>query len=272
MSFDTYETSLESGSPVELYEFALGNEVFYFTNSEDPFTYGIYTYAPVEISRSEVIIGQDERQQLFNITMPAIQEFVRNYLVTSPGQRATLTLYRIHRYDTEPQERHLAFKGIVRSVSFSKQGEDAQIGVMPLTGALGRVFPRFTYQGLCNHVLGDTGCKVDIGSFTYNANVTAITGDQYTVPGLIAKGTGWAIGGFITDQLNREYRLIISQSGDVVRVLLPFPAAIVSVGTSVDVIAGCDHSIGTCSVKFNNVTNYGGFQYGPVKNPFATGL
>ena len=50
-------------------------------------------------------------------------------------------------------------------------------------------------------------------------------------------------------------------------------------GSTVVVLAGCDHSVTTCDTKFNtpedtqsNVINYGGFPFVPGKNPFETGL
>lgn len=74
-----------------------------------------------------------------------------------------------------------------------------------------------------------------------------------------------------------DHRLILSQSGDDVTLLLPFPETIV--GSTVVLLAGCDHSITTCDTKFNtpedtlsNVINYGGFAFVPNKNPFETGL
>lgn len=272
MSYQTYEVSQASGSPIELYDIAIASETFHFTSGEDSWTFGITVYEPVEVSRSEISIGPDERTGIVNIMLPASHVFVRKYIQSAPGSKATMSIWRMHRTDTPTFERTLIWKGLVRSVAFTRQGEEASMGVMPITGALGRAFPRFTYQSLCNHTVYDTGCKVDSGVFTYSANVTAVVNDQITVPGLTAKGAGWAIAGYVTDQQNRDFRLVIAQSGDVLKLLLPFSAEIVTVGTSVDVVAGCDHTIATCKTKFNNVINYGGFQFVPTKNPFATGL
>lgn len=272
MSFNAFEISAASGSPIELYDFAIASDTYYFTSSEESVTVGINEYLPIEVSRSDISIGPDERAQIINVTLPAFHPFVRKYIAMAPGSRSTMSLWKLHRYDTPTPERILMWKGVVRSVAFTEQGIKAVVGIMPLTGALGRAFPRFTYQGLCNHALYDTGCKVAEASFTYTANITAISGDQYTVPGLIVKGAGWAVAGFMTDQANIDYRMIIAQSSDVVRLLLPFDTDVVDVGTSVDVLAGCDHSLATCKTKFNNVINYGGFKFVPTKNPFATGL
>ena len=54
--------------------------------------------------------------------------------------------------------------------------------------------------------------------------------------------------------------------------LLPFNTTDVDVGTSVEVFAGCDHSLATCKAQYDNVANYGGFAFVPLRNPFESGL
>ena len=48
--------------------------------------------------------------------------------------------------------------------------------------------------------------------------------------------------------------------------------AIPTLGQTVDVFAGCDHSLAICESKFANVINYGGFPFVPIKNPFNSSL
>lgn len=274
MSFDANEISLESGSPVELYELSIDQESFYFTSSEDSFTFGIKTYDPVEVSRSNITVGTEERTQTISFSLPTGHPFVQKYVNVVPGQKATLTIFRFHRYDSPtPQQQVTMFKGLVQSVAFTQNAETAQVAVMPLTGSLGRQIPRFTYQGICNHALFDDGCKVDAGSFEYIGNASAVSGDLITVDGLLgANGAGWATGGYIQDTTGLDFRLVLSQTTDVVRVLLPFPPDLSILNTDVSVFAGCDHTLPVCKTKFNNVINYGGFQFVPTKNPFSTGL
>jgi hypothetical protein len=40
-------------------------------------------------------------------------------------------------------------------------------------------------------------------------------------------------------------------------------------GTTVTLFPGCDHTLATCSGKFSNTANYGGFPFMPTKNPFG---
>lgn len=273
MAFQTNEISLEGGSPIELYELNIDQETFYFTSSEEPFEFVNHVYDPVEVSRSTITVGTEERTQTISFNLPTAHPFVQKFVDVVPGKKATLTIFRFHRYDTAPQERVTMFKGLVQSVAFTKNAEVAKVAVMPLTGSLGRQIPRVTYQGVCNHVLFDARCKVDAGSFEYVGNASAINGDLITVDGLLgAKGAGWATGGFIQDDAGSDFRLILSQATNDVRVLIPFSNQTPIIGTDVSVFAGCAHTLAVCKTKFNNVINYGGFQFVPTKNPFATGL
>lgn len=273
MSFLAYETSLETGTPTELYEISAGGETYRFSSSEDDYVFGSETYLGSSVHRTNIGVGQDQRTQLINFELPSTHPFVQRYVLIVPGQRATLSVFRFHRLDTPGLERVLTFKGIVRSVAFTRQGNSAQVAVMPLTGGLSRQIPRFTYQAPCNHVLFDARCKVPLDATNgYTGLVSAVSGSTVSVNGLSAKGAGWAIGGYITNATTDDYRLIIGQTGDVITLLVPFPLSMAVLGENFTVTAGCDHSIATCKTKFDNVINYGGFAFVPTKNPFETGL
>src|SRR3546814_2715916 len=40
-------------------------------------------------------------------------------------------------------------------------------------------------------------------------------------------------------------------------------------GTAISLYPGCDHRRMTCKDKFNNILNYGGFDWIPTKNPMG---
>ena len=273
MAFTTFEESLEDGTPIELVEIALGATTYRFATSEDDYTFGSDVYDGSSISRSPIRVGQEERTQVINFTLPSNHEFVQLYKLIVPGNTATISVYRFHRLDTPGLERVLTWKGIVRSVAFGQDGTSASIAAMAITGGLSRQIPRYTYQGPCNHVLFDSRCKVALDLTTGHTDVvTAVTGSDVTVNGLSAKGADWAVGGYITNATTDDYRLILAQSVDTVTLLLPFPSGLTVLGESFTVTAGCDHSLATCKTKFNNVENYGGFGFIPTKNVFETGL
>lgn len=273
MTYDAFETSVESGQPVELYDFNFGSDTFRFTSAEDNVVVGSDTYTAIEIASSAVKISQEQRAQALEVTMPSNNTFATKFIGIQPGQEAVLTIRKFHRTDTPTPQVLVVFKGTVKAVSFDKQGHRARFSILPLS-ALNNFMPRRTYQGLCNHVLYDSRCQVVEGSFRYVNTVSAVSanGRTLTVPGLdAAKGVGFATAGFVTIPSISEFRLILSHSAtDQIEILLPFVNS--PLGVSVEVLAGCDHTIATCKTKFNNVINFGGFAFVPLKNVFTAGV
>lgn len=270
MTFLAEETSIESGAPIELYEFAVAGDLFFFTTGEDEINVAGMDYEPVAIQRSEISVGPEERTQIITVEMPAENSFAKKYVNIVPGTAASLTIKRIHRFDGA-NETAVMFKGIVRSVAYSQQGKKAKVAVLPLTAGLSRQMPRFLYSGLCNHVLYDERCKVVEDDFKFTANISAVNGNDITVPGVGASVATPATGGFVRVG-NIDHRLVLSQSGDVLTLLLPFDTVVADVGTQVDVFAGCDRTLPTCKSQFDNVVNFGGFAFVPLRNIFTTGL
>ena len=268
MPYAAQETSQESGQPIELFDFRIGVESFLYTTDPDPVTYNALTYQPFEIERTNLNFSAEQRNETLQINVPSTEPLVRKFVNSVPGQRATLTIRRVHRNDGANEVIEL-WKGTVRTVGFDQNGVRANIAVLPLTSELADSIPRFKYSAVCNHVLYDQACTVAQSLFRHQNEVTGVAGDTITVQGLAAKGSGWANGGFIALPTG-DFRLVNSHTGDTIRVLKPFPSS--PLGLTVEVFAGCDHSINTCSSKFNNVQNFGGFAWVPLRNVFSTGL
>lgn len=268
MSFDTQERSVESGQPIELYDFRIGTEAFLWTTNPTAVTYDSLTYTPLEITREAIFFNPDERAEALKITVPASTQVVRRYINGVPGQRATITIFRVHRNDGDDEVLQM-FKGVAKTVAFSQNGLTAEIAVLPISGDLADAIPRFVFSTVCNNILFDTGCKVSQSLFRHQNVVSGVSNDTLTINGLAAKGDNWATGGYVALS-GGDFRLVVNHTGDTIRLLLPFPSS--PIGQTVEVFAGCDHSISTCKSKFNNVENFGGFAWVPLKNIFSSGL
>lgn len=270
MTFDLREISQADGQPVELYEFALGSEQFNYTSAEDEIAIGATKYTPVEIERTTILLGAETRRDVLTVTMPSSVAPASRYVTIVPGQRGTLTIKRQHRTDTPTPETIVIFKGLIRAVGFTDDGFKTQMAVVPLTAGLGREIPRFTFQGLCNHVLYDSRCKVLQSNFQTTAVVTAVVGNVLTIPGLNVNPDGFFTSGFVQLQGGLDFRLILEHVGNDVTLLLPFPDSVLDL--SVDTFAGCDRTLATCKTKFDAVLNYGGFAFVPLRDIFRTGI
>ncbi len=272
MTYRAQEDSAVGGSPVELYEFALGSEVFRFSSGEDEVEVEGLVFSPLEISRTTIVVSQEQQGDVINVSVPAATDLVRRYINVVPGQLMTLSIFRLHRTDTTEQ-RQLSFKGVVRNVGFTLNGLQATISVQPITSGLSRNVPRYVFSNGCNHVLYDSRCGVNSTLFRYDGTIATVSGASLTVTGLSdpSRPDGWATGGFVTSPNGTDFRLILTHVGNVVNLLLPFTADVVA-GNTVQVFAGCAHDIQTCASKFNNVPNYGGFNWVPRNNVFASGV
>jgi len=267
MSFDAQEKSVESASPVEFYTIAIGTELFRMHSSiEETITLGADVfYKTPALKRGHIATGQE----YLTVELPGDHLFSKRFAMIAPGQAATLTIQSYHRGDTS--DLRVMYKGVVRSVAFIQQGALSALSVIPISEAFDKTIPDRTFQAPCNNILFDDDCKISPGLWSYEDEVTAVNANTISVHGLGAsKGDGWANGGFVSYGV-LDYRLVLTQTGDVLTLVLPFYEPIL--GNDVTVYAGCDHCLtGDCQNKFDNTVNFSGFPYVPTKNIFATGL
>lgn len=276
MSFEPYETSVEEGQPIELYTFVMGATTYRYTSNEVDVVHGtLGTFTAIPISRGSIEANKAKDGDKIEIKIPASYPVAQNFVNSIPGKPILMALRRMHRPD--PAEQTVVFfNGIVRQARFEANRTVAILLVNSLMSAENRQVPRLTFQGLCNHMLYDARCQIDENdpAWKHTLPVSAVSGRQLTVDGAGAVASGAGLpdffeGGFIA--FDSDYRLILTQSGDLLTLQTPF--ALSPLGQNVIVNAGCKHRIiQDCRDKFNNVDNYGGFPYVPLKNPFTTGI
>lgn len=266
MTFDAFETSREAGQVLELYTFIQGPETDRFTSFNRDVTWNGLDYSAIPISRTETQSSVEDAINQVTLTVALDNTIARRFLLTVPGRKISVMITRAHFPDVA-EEQVVVFRGFVANVTFDGELE-AKILCQPDTNIFKRAAPRFSFQGLCNHILYDQRCKVIQANFTYTDQVTAVSGNDITVNGLSANGADWAVGGYVQAPAggNDDARMILAQSGDTVTLLLPLSISVI--GNDIDVFAGCAHDIVTCDTKFSNVPNYGGFAFVPGKNPF----
>jgi len=274
MTYAAFEESQEGSAPVELYTFTIGATITRWTSAEDDITEAADVFTAIPIKRSTIKGGgPDTRKEHLILTVAGDNAVATQYINSVPGVSATLLIERIQRPDGASFEVVTIFSGRIASVAFQKKGREAQIKVEPLVTAQSKPIPNHTYQSLCNHVLYDDLCQVDDTDVAFRlstAAVTAESGNTITVTGSNANGAGYYTGGWVESAGSSDRRLILDQTGEVLTLMLPF--ATPTLGTNVTVFAGCDHAITTCSSKFSNVVNFGGFAWVPTKNVFQTGI
>ncbi len=125
-----------------------------------------------------------------------------------------------------------------------------------------------TYQPVCDAVLGDARCGVDVDAPAYRcegAVLSSVDGRVLTVNGIEAFAAGWFEGGVLiwTSGANAGLRAEVRASGPAEIVLWRATAREAAAGDAFVVTAGCDKRLATCGVKFSNVVNFRGCPHMP---------
>ena len=279
--YDTFERSIEDGTPTEIYEITVRSEItqtdidqFFYTSAPVPVTIASQVYTPVEgLKSSNSSEGLSKRDLDYQITLPTSNDVAQIFTGRLPGFRVRLKVSRFHLADTPTPEVILVFDGFIQSVSFGSRSKIATLTARPVLASLGRIVPRRTYQSSCNHVLYDQlTCRVDKTLDAFHVDdvrVASISGVAMTLIGLDQDFIdGFATAGFVELINGTDQRTIRNHSGNVLTLINPFKDD----PTSVNVFAGCDHLFTTCVTKFDNGEFFGGFPYVPTRNPYVSDL
>lgn len=263
MTYAAVETSIQSGRPVELYEFLYGATAYRYTSADGDVVYGGNTYSAVPIARGAVEATNEVARLALEITCTRELPVLEPFAVSPPEEVVLITLRRLHAGDGEAI---IMWMGRVLNVTLNNAA--AEIHCESVYTSLKRVGLRRLYQKSCPHVVYGTGCGLARATYKATKTVSTVVGTTITV-GSIGAVDGYYAGGYLEWSSGgvSHRRSIHSQTGGAVVIGFPIPGMAAS--DSVDLYPGCDHTLSTCNGKFGNSLNYGGMPYFPPKNPFA---
>lgn len=160
-------------------------------------------------------------------------------------------------------QRVLQFRGSIGEIR--RSGGQFEAELRGLAEALNQVQGR-AYHRKCSAVLGDKGCKFDLGETGYVVDVAVFAGRvSFDVDGLEAFEERWFEKGVFTvlsgdavglSGIIRSDRYVRSKR--VISLWADLPVE-VGDGDSVRLQAGCDKHAETCRLKFHNFLNFRGF-------------
>jgi uncharacterized phage protein (TIGR02218 family) len=273
--FAPLEQSNDAGQPISLYLFRWGNSQWGYTSADRELLVDSVTYAPIPISDDGLQqgpIGQKE----FTVHMPTALPgsdgapvdipVVALFRSTPPSEPVFLTVRKKQFADAEAV---IHWIGKVGNVVRTEGGSQADITCR--NPGLKRTGLRLTWARICPHFLFDSGCALAKADFAITRNVTAVTGNSFTLDGADLAATPYYNGGFIewdADGLGTLERRGIEATLGVNQYQLFGRADGITVGMAVTIYPGCDGSAQTCDEKFNNLVNYGGVDFMPGKSPF----
>ena len=171
----------------------------------------------------------------------------------------------------------IMFKGRVEEIeSLGRSG--AVVNVASDLILLDYDFPRNTWGPNCSHVFCDSGCGLNIASFS--ATGTVGSGPSVSSINWSGSGTQYVLGTIsFTSGVNTGVTVSIKNATSSSLVFsYPLPTA-PAAGDSFIVAQGCDHTQSTCSGTYSNLSNYRGYPYvpppqiitGPLSSTYTAG-
>jgi uncharacterized phage protein (TIGR02218 family) len=265
MTYDARERSVQDGRPIEIFTFARDVQAWRYTSADRDVTVTSQVYRAQPISRSEIESTQEKARLGITITMPRTIEVAELYRVSPPTQAVTCIVQQYHEADAEVAT---LWTGRILSCEFA--GAMATLRLEPLLTSIRRIGLRRMYQRQCPHVLYGPACQVNRESFRVDGTVASISGLVVNVAAAAGEADAWFAGGYLEYTAEGgapERRFITNHAGPLLTVSsAPYGLA---AAAAVKLYPGCDHAITTCTSKFSNAANYGGFPYFPLKNPFG---
>lgn len=287
MSVESIEASEQDSSPRELYDITHGVTIYRLTSADHDIVQNGQLYTATPMMRGEIgapIV--DDNESDLEVTLPIDHAFVRRYLQQFvPPQKITVLLRRMYFPSGDVET---VFVGEITSMSCDDDNTEATFRVpVRSSEAAVRQLPVLSVSRACPYILYGPGCLVDrnasVGGLAHKVSATVlyVNGRDVRVDLADTDRNGiWAEGGelVVTSGTALGERMSIRSQSDLnpgfssvadLSMQLPIPG--LQVGHSVDVFAGCDHTIDGeegCRIKFDNKDNFGGFPSLPTANPF----
>lgn len=279
MTFSTFEESLQSGRPIELYEITVGQTIYRFTSSEKPINDGVNDFFPAPISRDEPKVNNDQPGSQVTLRMATnfslTQELCRLWVARAPSTGDTRV--RIWRHHTNNTDFQLFWIGYLVSTNYEAKGTVTNFVCKSLDNLFTLQGPRKTWGTLCNHQVFGPECRLNENNFAEVGVISAIAADgvTITIPSVPA-ATVTYVGGELRKTGTPVTSLIVFVSGNDYTIQYPNPDF--AVGDSVQLVEGCNHTLTHCALFPNvaetsgtNVENFGGTPYTPPINLFTKG-
>lgn len=264
MTYNDSEVSITGGEPVELYEFRRGVDTWRFTSASSDISHGGFTYDKAQIEREEISNSPEINRSGLEVTVDNNNPVAHLFKLQPPGAVVSVTILRIHRGVADSV---VVWVGRVLGCKWGTA--DASLQTESSSTSRKRLGLRRRYSLSCPHVLYGLGCNVSRLAFKTLGTVGAISENVITVGEASGQPDGYWNGGYIFWQAAAgevDYRMVDTHVGSTLT--LTFKVHGMSVGNTVDLFPGCNHTMDHCENRFGNILNYGGWPFQPEINPF----
>lgn len=245
---------------IDLFRFDEDGTVYTVTSGTKPITYNSEEYVPVAIGRTDIVATQQLSKSDLAVSFSLNNVTAKRWMTTIIDKSISLIIYT----QTDDAGTLVSWQG--RMASAKTDGKSAIFSFEPIFTGLRIPGLRKRYQRTCPYTLYGRGCKVVATSFETNGTVASLNGATVEVAAAAGQASGYFAGGYIQDVTGAK-RYITNHSGAFLTLSRELFG--LAVGGAVKVYAGCDRSTAVCQARFNNIANFGGFPFIPLKNPFS---
>lgn len=272
MTYLSKEQSSYGGQPIELLEIRYGegeDEAVYTTSGDEDVTVGgrLYQAFTTERDGFDDEGNPDDAKQL-NIKVPRDHPFILEFDNREFPHMVSVRVKRAHLNDPDLGLFNI-WSG--RLVGVSYEHPWMTLGCEQVATSLARTGCRIRYMRQCPHTLYMPRCWVDKEAHKLETAVwSVLEGGSVVALSHLPQGVGRFIGGIF--QFGNLSRHIVHEElyghQQQWRVYLSRPLIGLASTDRVVLYPGCDRTAATCNAKFNNLLNYGGFDFIPPKGPF----
>lgn len=256
----------------ELYRFSeqASASVWTFTSGNEIVTYnagdGNEDYVPASISRTEAEVKNEIAKANIEVQLSLNNEVAVRWLADNGEKIVTLTIFERAKNGTVS----VVWKGRLASIL---PGMNAvTLKMESIFTSLRRAGLRARYQRSCRHPLYGRGCNLDPEDFAIAGVVSASASKTLTIVAADAYADGYFVGGMLRAPDN-TLSYIIGHVGSAITIQRLSYSLLQEIEDgfpfNVTLYPGCPHDRTSCNNKFNNLLNYGGFDFIPTKNPMG---
>lgn len=252
----------------ELYRFTEQGtvEVWTYTSGDEEADYNGDTYVPTSIGRTEVESKNELARANIEVTVPLTNAAGIRWMQDNGENLVSLTIFERDRLGTHS----VVWKG--RLVGVVPGMAEITMRFESIFTSLRRPGLRARYQRSCRHALYGRGCTLDAEDFATIGACTALDGAVATVTEAALQADGYYIGGMLRSP-DGVLSYIVGHTGTFLT-LQRISYSLVQAADGgfpfdVTIYPGCSHDRATCLAKFDNLLNYGGFDFIPKVNPMG---
>jgi uncharacterized phage protein (TIGR02218 family) len=252
----------------EFYDFARGSQHWLYTTDDRPVIYQGQTYLVAPgMKRNSIVLTQELEKAALQITVPYSLPLLDMYRPMAPMQKVTVRVFRLQ---SGAVNANIIWNGVLTDI----QDQDEHTVVLNCAGGLSTLTTnglRRKWQKSCPLALYGSGpgqCNLDMESKRTDGVITTASGTSIKASAFAGQPDGWFTGGFVRWQMGgaTEFRFVVNHIGDTLELLTP---CAITTGQAIAAYPGCDHTIAGGCTKLNNIANYGGQPYIPLKNPMG---